>query len=90
MERSPRPPWERDQRTQASQAGELMGVGIQFAASIVFFLLVGRWVDVQLGTTPLFLILGVFLGAGGGFYAMYRRLVIKPRERQEQEKREQR
>ncbi len=82
-------PWESpEERTQISQAGELMGVGIQFAGSIVVFLLVGRWLDTWLGTTPWLLILGVFVGAGAGFYSMYRQLVIKPRERQEREKRQ--
>lgn len=77
-----------EKRTQASQAGEVMGVGIQFAGSIVVFLLAGRWLDIWLGTTPWLLILGVFVGAGAGFYSMYRQLVIKPRERQERHKRE--
>ncbi len=82
-------PWEPgEERTQTSQMGEMMGVGIQIAGSIVVFLLVGRWLDVWLGTTPWLLILGVFVGAGAGFYSMYRQLVIKPRERQERQKRD--
>jgi ATP synthase protein I len=67
-------------------AGALMGVGIQFAASIVLFMLVGRWLDLRLGTTPFLLILGVLVGAGAGFYSMYRQLVVLPeRKRREQE-----
>lgn len=63
------------------QAAEVMGVGLQFAAAIVIFLFVGRWLDDRLGTAPWLLILGVMVGAGGGFYSMYRRLVVLPRER---------
>ncbi|HUO51581.1 MAG TPA: AtpZ/AtpI family protein [Gemmatimonadaceae bacterium] len=54
---------------------EFAGVGLQFAAAILLFLYVGKWVDGKLGTAPLFLIVGVFVGAGGGFYSMYRKLV---------------
>jgi F0F1-type ATP synthase assembly protein I len=83
---APNPPHGPDERSSVSQAGEFMGVGIQFAASIVVFLLAGRWLDMRLGTTPWLLILGVFVGAGAGFFAMYRQLVIGPRERQKRER----
>lgn len=65
----------------APSAGEVMGVGLQFAASILIFLFVGRWLDSRLGTAPWLLMLGVFFGAAGGFFSIYRRLVIEPRER---------
>ncbi len=51
------------------------GLGIQFALSIILFLFLGQWLDRKLGTSPWLLILGVFLGAGAGFYSMYRRLM---------------
>ena len=60
---------------------EAMGAGVQFALSIVVFLLAGDWLDERLGTTPWFLILGVMVGAGGGFFSMYRRLIVRPRDR---------
>ena len=63
------------------QAGEVAGVGLQFAGAIVLFLFVGRWLDSRLGTEPWLLLLGVVIGAVGGFYSMYRQLVILPRER---------
>ncbi len=44
--------------------------------SIVLFALAGNWLDGRLGTRPLFVLLGVFLGFGGGFYHMYSRLVL--------------
>jgi ATP synthase protein I len=55
--------------------GEYAGLGIQFAASIVVFLYLGQWLDRKLGTTPWLHFAGVFLGAGGSFYSMYRRLM---------------
>lgn len=71
-----------EKRTAASQAGEVLGVGLQFAASILFFLFLGQWLDRRLGTEPWLLLLGVFVGAGAGFFALYRQLVIAPRARQ--------
>lgn len=56
-------------------AGEYAGLGIQFAASIVLFLYLGQWLDRKLGTAPWLLLAGVFVGAGGSFYSVYRRLM---------------
>lgn len=50
------------------------GMGLQFAVAICLFAYVGAWLDRRVGTSPLFLIVGVFLGAGGGFYSMIRRV----------------
>lgn len=55
--------------------GEYAGLGLQFAASILLFLFLGQWLDRRLGTAPWMLLAGVFLGAGGSFYSMYRRLM---------------
>jgi ATP synthase protein I len=71
-----------DDRSMAREAGQYLGVGIQFAGAIVLFLFVGQWLDRQLGTEPWLLLLGVFVGAGAGFYSLYRQLVIAPRERE--------
>ena len=56
-------------------AGKYAGIGIQFAASIVLFLYAGQWVDRRLGTKPIFLIVGVFVGATAAFYSIYKRLM---------------
>jgi F0F1-type ATP synthase assembly protein I len=50
------------------------GAGLQFAVAIVFFLLVGQWADRKLGTSPAFLLAGVFIGGGAAFYSLYRRI----------------
>ena len=60
-------------------AGKYAGLGLQFAGSIILFLFIGQWLDRRLGTGPLFLILGVFTGAGGAFYSMYRSLMADQR-----------
>lgn len=75
----PTPPGQDDPRQHPDKGvsvGEYAGLGIQFAASIVVFLYVGQWLDRKLGTAPWLLLVGVFLGAGGSFYSMYRRLMI--------------
>jgi F0F1-type ATP synthase assembly protein I len=56
------------------------GLGVQFAAAILVFLFAGQWLDRRLGTTPWLMLLGVLLGAGGGIYSMYRRLVRPPKK----------
>ncbi len=63
----------------------MMGVGLQFAASILLFLFLGKWLDERLGTGPWLLIAGVFIGGSAGFYSMYRRLVLDPRNKQKDE-----
>lgn len=66
----------------------MLGVGLQFALSIVLFLFVGRWLDAKLGTAPWLLLAGVMLGAAAGFYSLYRQLVIAPRERERRRREE--
>lgn len=74
-------------RSGLGSAGEVAGVGIQFAGAILLFLFAGRWLDERLGTSPWLLLLGVFVGAGAGFFSIYRQLVVAPRERKEKEER---
>jgi F0F1-type ATP synthase assembly protein I len=74
----PTPPGQDDPRHDPDKGvsvGEYAGLGIQFAASIVVFLYLGQWLDRKLGTAPWLLLAGVFIGAGGSFYSMYRRLM---------------
>ena len=59
----------------APSASDFAGIGLQFAVSIVLFVFAGQWLDRRLGTGPIFLIVGAFLGAGGSFYSMYRKLM---------------
>jgi F0F1-type ATP synthase assembly protein I len=59
-------------------SGKFAGLGLQLAGSIGLFLWLGWLADHRLGTTPLFTILGAFVGAGGGFYSLYRQLILNP------------
>jgi F0F1-type ATP synthase assembly protein I len=63
------------------QASDLAGVGLAFAASVALFLFLGMWADGKLGTSPWLLILGAFIGGAGGFWSMYRKLVVAPRQK---------
>ncbi|MGH7476927.1 MAG: AtpZ/AtpI family protein [Longimicrobiales bacterium] len=66
----------------AADAGRYLGLGLSLALSVLLFLLGGWAVDRWLGTMPLFLIIGAFVGAGAGFYSLYYHLVVEPRERE--------
>jgi F0F1-type ATP synthase assembly protein I len=68
-------------RPAKNQTAEVAGAGLKFGAAIVLFLFLGRWLDGRLGTEPWLLLAGVVVGAVGGFYSMYRQLVILPRQR---------
>lgn len=70
-----RPDAPRGAAEKGTSVGEYAGLGLQFAASIVLFLYLGQWLDRKLGTEPWLLLAGVFVGAGGSFYSMYRRLM---------------
>lgn len=60
-------------------AGKYAGIGLQFALSIVLFLYLGQWVDRQLGTKSIFMLLGVMVGFGAAFYSIYRSLMADQR-----------
>ena len=73
--------------TGAGSAASFAGLGIQLVAFILLFLYLGQWLDKKLGTDPLMLILGVFVGAALGIYNMYHMLTDAQRkEREEKEK----
>ena len=73
------------QETGAAAAGLgcriALGYGLTFALSTALFLFLGWLADGRLGTMPLFLILGAFVGAGAGFYSLYYHLVVEPKRR---------
>ena len=59
----------------ATAGAAYLGLGLQFGLAIIAFMFAGMWLDRRLGTSPWLLILGVFVGAAGGFYSIYRRLM---------------
>jgi F0F1-type ATP synthase assembly protein I len=64
------------------------GVGLQFAVAIVLFVLLGQWVDRNLGTARVFLMLGVFVGGGAAFYSLYKRITAAQKADDERRRRE--
>ncbi len=72
----------------ALSAGEFAGIGIEFAATILVFTFAGVWLDNRLGSTPWFVLVGVFVGAAAGFYSMYRRVTAAQRRDEERRKAE--
>jgi ATP synthase protein I len=64
---------------------DFSGAGFQLAGAIIFFLFLGQWVDRRMGTKGIFTIIGVFLGAGGAFYSLYRK-VIAAQKRDDEER----
>jgi hypothetical protein len=71
-----------DPRDAFRASGRYMGFGLTWALSVLLFLGVGAWLDSKLGTSPLLLILGAFVGGAAGFYSLYYHIVIEPRRRQ--------
>ncbi len=62
------------QTPSSGSPGSYAGFGIQFVVAILLFAYAGSWIDRYAGSRPLFMIVGVFVGAGGTFYSMYRRV----------------
>lgn len=63
---------------RGSDGARYAGLGLTWTLSVLLFLAGGWWLDGRLGTTPLFTILGSFIGAGGGFYYMYLEVTGRP------------
>ena len=75
-----------DPRDVMRASGQFMGLGLTLALAVLLFLGLGAWVDSKLGTAPLLLVLGAFVGAGAGFYSLYYHIVIEPRQRERRSK----
>lgn len=71
-----------DQRREMLRAsGQFMGHGMTWALAVLLFMGVGWWVDSKLGTGPILMIVGAFVGGAAGFYSLYYHIVIEPKER---------
>ena len=47
-------------------------MGFQLAAAVVFFLLLGHWIDKKFGTEPFGKLIGVVIGSTGGFIKFFK------------------
>lgn len=62
-------------RTYAKAAGsEFASLGIAMGLAVALLAIGGDWLDDRLGTSPLFVLLGVFTAFAGGCYSLYGRL----------------
>ncbi|MCC7051676.1 MAG: AtpZ/AtpI family protein [Gemmatimonadaceae bacterium] len=64
----------------------LAGAGVQFAATLLAGLFGGQWLDRRVGSAPVFLYLGVAVGAIVGMTMLYRQLMQLTREEEEARK----
>ena len=59
---------------------KLSGIGIELAAAVAGFTLVGYWWDRHFHTQPWGLLIGIALGLVGGMYNLIRQSLIASRE----------
>ena len=72
----------------AAEGSKYLGVGLTWALSTALFLYLGTVVDGRLGTAPWLSLVGAFVGAAAGFWYMYWHLVVEPRQREQERKRQ--
>jgi len=62
----------RKNRNSMQSVVPYLDLGLRFALSIALGVYLGYWLDSKLSTTPLFILLGLALGATSGFLTIYR------------------
>jgi F0F1-type ATP synthase assembly protein I len=73
MSQAPGPEEEKSGKARPPGFGQItrdiapyLTLGMQLAAAVILFFLIGWWVDTRLETEPLFMLIGVGLGFLGG------------------------
>jgi len=59
-------------RETAADFARYAGLGLQFAASLALFGVIGWWIDRRLSTSPWLLILGMLTGSAPAFVSLLR------------------
>lgn len=57
-----------------------LSFGVTMILAILLGLFGGRWLDRQLSTDPIFMLLGIFFGIAAGFYRLWSELSILQQE----------
>ncbi len=55
------------QPSSPNRGGSALGAGLTWGVSVALLTLGGHWLDGQLATSPLFVVIGAVLGSVGGF-----------------------
>ena len=63
----------------------LIGVGFFIGGSILLGVFAGLWLDSRMNTSPVFVIVGLFLGIVVAFYGVYRMLLPLIGKKQDKE-----
>ncbi len=62
--------------------GPYMNLGMQLAVAVILGTALGYWLDSKLGTSPLFLLLGVIAGGTAGFMNVYKTVYPDRRDKE--------
>ena len=64
-----------DDAKRAQSPLALAGLGVQFAVVLLVFVYAGNWVDRRLSSSPVALLVFLFVGGGGTFFLKVRQLM---------------
>lgn len=63
--------------------GPYLGLGLQLAATIVVFFLIGKWLDGVFATSPILMAVGGIIGAAAGLYAFLKTVISLSKKQME-------
>jgi len=69
----------KDLKSSPRSISGYLDLGMRLMLALLIGVVGGRWADDKLGTSPLFLLLGLFIGMTAGFLTVYR-AVFPPQE----------
>ena len=64
---------------------EVLGLGLNIVVAAFFFGFLGQWVGRRVGAEDILTLVGGMIGAAAGFYSLYVHLVVRPRDKSEEE-----